>query len=127
MSEKELNVQELPTYPLAHFTGELGIARLKGRWERNGQQLLGPLSRLILQYQPNEEHWIKAAAIVTGWHVLRVFAFQSAMSGIRILGGKSLESQKGITDAALYDLMFKLARKTHRGDGRQARSANEHG
>jgi len=122
---KELNVQELSTFPLVHLTGELGIVRSKGRWERNGQQLLSPLSRLILQHQPNVEHWVQAASQVTGWHVVRVFAFQSALSGFRIVGGKNLESQKGITDANLYGLMFKLARKTHRGDREPARVSNE--
>jgi hypothetical protein len=87
--------------------------------------MIGPLSKLILNQQPPEDHWVQAAAKVTGWHVVRVFAFQSALSGFRIVGGKNLESQKGITDATLYGLMFKLARKTHRINVEPARVPNE--
>lgn len=114
MKDQELNVKALPTFPEAHCTGEVGVIRVDERWERNGQQLIGPLSKLILMTQPHEPSWLHAAAAVTGWTVVRVFAFQSALSGFRLTGGLNGESEKGLTDAALYGLLHKLARKTNR-------------
>jgi hypothetical protein len=117
MNAKELNVRELPTFPNVQLTGELGIvfSRENQRWERNGQQLIGPLSKLILDAQPPAESWIAAASHVTGWGELRVFAFQTALSAFRITGGfnASDATNKGVTDAALYGLLYKLARKTN--------------
>jgi len=117
MSVKELSVNDLPTYPQAQLTGELGVVRVGGRWERNGQQMIGPLSRLILDHQPDEAYWVQAAMSVTGWSVLRVFAFQSVLglNGWHTRGGISHDAQKGLTDATLYHLLFKLARRAHNG------------
>lgn len=117
MNGKELNVRELPTFPQVHLTAELGIGFSQERqcWERNGQQLLGPLSKLVLDAQPSAETWITAASAVTGWGEVRVFAFQTALSAFRIRGGLHAETQKGVSDAALYGLLYKLARKTNRG------------
>lgn len=110
---KELNIKELPTFPQAHPTGEIGVRYEEGRWERNGQQIMCPLSRLILTQQPNTKHWIQAAALVTGWTPHRCFAFKCAMGSLTVvLLGK--EVKKGKDDAALYGLLHKLSRKSHR-------------
>ncbi len=116
MNGKELNVQELPTYPVVQLTAEIGVifSQESQRWERNGQQLLGPLSKLILDSQPTAESWIAAAAQVTGWDEIRVFAFQTALSTFRITGGLHAATQKGVSDASIYRLLYKLARSRHR-------------
>ena len=116
----ELNVRDLPTYPTVHLTGELGIRRTQNGWERNGQQAMGPLSKLILDQQPREISWVAAAAAVTGWTLVRVFAFQIALGQKQVVftvgrgGGKGHGTEKGSADAALYGLLYKLARKTNR-------------
>lgn len=114
---KELNVTDLPTYPIVQLTAELGIKYMEGRWERYGQQLLGPISRLILQHQPMETSFIGAACAVTGWTPIRVFSFQTALSQIRMELGANGESSKGITDASLYRLLYKLTRSRSNKEG----------
>jgi hypothetical protein len=111
---KEWNVKELPTANEGVIpTGEFGVAWVDGRWERNGQKLLCPLSRMILQYQPRCTSWMEAAAAVTGWTLARTFAFKMTMGKVP-LRVTSVEATKGHTDAILYDLLHKLSRKTHR-------------
>jgi hypothetical protein len=112
---RELNVKDLSTFPEVALTGELGIVWVGTRWERDGQQLLGPLSHRILREQPDTSHWIQAACLVTGWTPLRVFAFQVSLSRINLFVGKRDEAKKGCIDANLYGLLYKLARKTDRG------------
>lgn len=107
---KELNVRDLPTYPSVRLTGELGIAWQDGRWERNGQQLIGPISKLILDQQPDARSWMTAAIRVTGWTSRRLLAFQSALAYVRLSVGLSQEGQKGNSDAAIYRLLYKMAR-----------------
>lgn len=113
---KEYNVKELPTDGV-YATGEIGVLWMDGRWERNGQRLLCPLSKLILQHQPQVTSWLQAAAVVTGWTQARAFAFKMKMGRAPITTGKGTngETIKGVTDATLYDLLFKLSRKMHRG------------
>ena len=122
---RELNVKELPTYPVVQLTSELGVRYMDGRWERYGQQLIGPISRMILQYQPAEKSFIGAACAVTGWTPIRVFSFQTALSQIRMTLGDNSEASKGIADASLYSLLYKLARKRTIGDGGPARVEND--
>jgi hypothetical protein len=126
MIMRELNVKELPTYPVVQLTAELGVRYMDGRWERFGQQLIGPLSRLILLYQPAEKSFIGAACAVTGWAPIRVFAFQAALSQFRISVGETSESSKGVTDAALYSLLYKLARKRTGSDAGSPRIKDDH-
>lgn len=113
---REYNVKELPT---AHDgvvpTGEIGVVWMEGRWERNGQRLLCPLSRLILRHQPKCMSWMQAAAQVTGWTLARTLAFKLTMGKAPLkIGAQNAEAAKGHTDAVLYDLLFKLSRKTYR-------------
>lgn len=112
---KELNVSELPSFPQAQYTGEIGVHSVDGVWERNGQQLLCPLSRLILDRNPPHKSWLRAASFVTGWTMVRTFAFKSAMSGLSIAPGKGTtdDATKGIVDSKLYRLLHKLARARH--------------
>ena len=111
----ELTVQQLPKYPEVALTGELGITRTDDRWERNGQQLIGPISKLILQHQPHEASWISAAISVTGWPMERIFAFQLRLSRVPVtIKGSYFDIQKGLTDATIYSLLWKMARAKHR-------------
>lgn len=107
---KELSVKDLPTFPNVKLTGELGIAWQDGRWERNGQQLIGPISKLILEAQPDARAWMTAAIKVTGWTSRRVLAFQSALAYVRLNVGLSQEGQKGNSDATIYRLLYKMAK-----------------
>jgi hypothetical protein len=112
---REMNVKELPTEGVVP-TGEIGVSFMEGRWERNGQRMLCPLSKLILKEQPSIKSWLQAAAFVTGWTIARTFSFKMTMGRAPITMGRgtSNETRKGVTDANLYDLLFKLSRKTHR-------------
>jgi len=121
----ELNVRDLPTYPSVRLTGEIGISRIDGVWERDGQQFLGPLSKLILDQQPDTATWISAACCVTGWSPIRVLAFQTTLSHINVKWS-TYESEKGVTDAALYGLLHKLARKTNQYNPNQNASTIGH-
>lgn len=114
---KELNVRDLPTFPSVRLTGELGIAWQDGRWERNGQQLIGPISKLILEAQPQMTSWMTAAISITGWTPMRVLAFQSALSYVRLTFGLSGEGKKGHSDATLYRLLYKMARAKQESHG----------
>jgi hypothetical protein len=114
---REYNVKELPTIHDGVFpTGEIGVGWIDGRWERNGQRLLCPLSRLILQKQPQATSWLKAAALATGWTLTRTFAFKLAMgkANLKLIKENHSEAAKGIQDATLYSLLYELSRKTHR-------------
>lgn len=112
---RELTIQDLPNYPDVAYTGELGIIWTGERWERNGQQLLGPISKLILEKQPVLGNWILAAVFVTGWSARRVFAFQMMLTGFSIaLDQSSPDVKKGRMDGTLYRLLYKLARAKHR-------------
>jgi hypothetical protein len=107
-----MNVKELPTDGVVP-TGEIGVSWMEGRWERNGQRMLCPLSKLILRENPQIKSFLQAAAFVTGWTIARTMAFKMTM-GRAPITGSSNEAKKGITDAHLYDLLYKLSRKTHR-------------
>ncbi len=111
---KEYNVNELDTEGVCP-TGEIGVEYIDQRWQRNGQRLLCPLSKLILQRQPCAGLWLRAAAMATGWSLVRTMAFKLSMSHITLsMEGKTdADTRKGIIDAKLYDLLFKLSRKTH--------------
>lgn len=110
---KEYNVKELPVQNVWP-TGEIGISWIDGLWERNGQNLLCPISKLILEKQPQTPSWIKAASIVLGWSLGRTLAFKLSLGKAPLSQkGSSHEANKGITDAQLYNLLFKLARKVH--------------
>lgn len=114
---KELNIKELPnSHDGVVPTGEIGVAWVDGRWERNGQRALCPLSRLILQQQPYFTSWLQAAAWVTGWRMSRTLAFKLAMgkANVKIFKENASDAQKGITDAHLYGLLYELSRKTRR-------------
>jgi hypothetical protein len=96
-------------------TGEIGVSWVDGRWERNGQRVLCPVSKLILDMQPQTPSWIKAASMVLGWSLGRTLAFKLSLGHAPLVQkGSSHEANKGITDATLYRLMHKLARKSHR-------------
>ncbi len=108
---KEYNVKELPLQNVWP-TGEIGIRWVDGRWERHGQNLLCPVSKMILDAQPNTPSWIKAASLVLGWSLGRVLAFKLSLGKAPLSQrGSSHEANKGITDAQLYNLLFQLARK----------------
>lgn len=114
---KEYNVKELPNlHDGVVPTGEIGVGWVDGRWERNGQFRLCPLSRLILQQQPEVLSWLRAAARVTGWSMTRTLAFKLAMGkmNLKVLKEGSDEAAKGIQDAKLYGLLYELARKAHK-------------
>lgn len=110
---KELSVKDLPlerVFP----TGEIGVSYLDGRWERNGQHTLCPVSKMILDHQPESSSWIKAGAQVLGWSLGRVLAFKLSLGRAPLSQrGHSHEANKGITDAELYCLLHKLARRVH--------------
>jgi len=108
---KEYNVKELPVDGVLP-TGEIGIEYTNGRWERNGQRLLCPVCRVMLQRQPASENWTKAASLTLGWTIQRTLAFKLAL-GNATIKGNSHEAKKGILDAQLYRLLHKLARKIH--------------
>lgn len=110
---KEYNVKELATEGVFP-TGEIGVECVNDRWHRNGQRLLCPLSKLILQKQPCETSWLRAAALCTGWSPTRTMAFKMQMGRITIRGTDA-EAQKGVQDAKLYDILYKLSRRTNRG------------
>ena len=109
---REYNVKELPMESVFP-TGEIGVEYVEKRWERNGQHLLCPLCKMILRKQPASSNWITAAALSVGWTVERTLAFKLALGNAKITG-KTNETRKGITDANLYRLLHKLARKVHR-------------
>lgn len=114
MKGRELSIKDLPVQGV-HPTGEIGVTWIDGRWERNGQRLLCPLSKLILDQQPQTPSWIKAAAMVLGWSLGRTLAFKMSLGRAPLAQkGNSHEANKGITDAQLYCLLFRMARKVHR-------------
>lgn len=95
-------------------TGEIGVEWIDGRWERNGQRLLCPVSKMILDQQPQTPSWIKAASMVLGWSLARTLSFKLSLGRAPLSQkGSSHEANKGITDAQLYRLLHKLARKIH--------------
>jgi hypothetical protein len=113
---KELNVKELPTDGVVP-TGEIGVSWMEGRWERNGQRMLCPLSKLVLKENPSIKSFLQAAAFVTGWTIARTLTFKLTMGRapyFTLSKDSSNEARKGVTDAHLYDLLWKLSRKTHR-------------
>lgn len=110
---KEYNVKELATEGVFP-TGEIGVECANGRWHRNGQRLLCPLSKLILETQPFVSSWLRAAALSTGWTMGRTLAFKMQM-GHTTIRGTDADIQKGIQDAKLYDILHKLSRRTNRG------------
>jgi len=111
---REWTVKDLPVYHVVP-TGEIGVEYINGRWERNGQRLLCPVSRVLLEQQPRCGSWVKAASLVLGWSLARTLAFKLSMGHAPLSQkGNSSEAQKGIVDANLYGLLYKLARKIHR-------------
>lgn len=111
---REYNVKELPTEGVWP-TGEVGIKWVDDRWERHGQNLLCPVSKMILDAQPRTPSWIKAGTLVLGWTLARVLSFKLSLGTVPLSQkGSSHEANKGITDAQLYRLLWKLARKVHR-------------
>jgi hypothetical protein len=110
---RELSIKDLPVHGV-HPTGEIGVSWMDGRWERDGQRLLCPISKLILDQQPQTSSWINAGAYVLGWSLGRTLAFKLALGRAPLSQkGNSYEASKGITDAQLYHLLYRLARKVH--------------
>ena len=114
---KEYNVKELPNINDGVVpTGEIGVGWIDGRWERNGQIQLCPLSRLILRTQPQVMSWLRAASRATGWSMTRTLAFKLTMGKVHLTISKENhdEASKGVQDAKLYSLLYELSRKTNR-------------
>jgi len=111
----ELNIKDLPLYPQGVvLTGEVGVQYIDGKWERDGQKLLCPLSYLVAKYQPQTSSWLSAVCQVTGWTQVRVLTFKLTMGRAHgLITAKSQEAKKGATDAALYDLLYQFSRKSH--------------
>lgn len=113
----ELNIRDLPDYRQGVvLTGEIGVTYTEGRWERDGQKHLCPLSYLILRHQPPKSAWLSAVCHLTGWTPLRALTFKLIMGNAHgLVTASSVEAKKGATDAALYSILYKLSRKNNAG------------